>query len=94
MQQTKPCPICGAEMDVIDPRFLNTVCQTCTSRALDANNNKVEFFNKEMSGGIIASHVLPDGSRRSDENLECIIDGKACHGVEFHMGGTGIELAS
>ncbi len=92
MQQTKPCPICSTEMNVIDQRFPNTVCDACASRAVDAASNKVEFSNGSMSGGIVATHAMPDGTTQTDEVLGCTIDGKPCHGVEFHMGGTGIEL--
>ncbi len=92
MQQTKPCPICSTEMKIIDQRFPNTVCDTCASRAVDAAGNIVEFINASMSGGLIASYTMPNGSTQTDEILGCTIDGKPCHVVEFHMGGTGIEL--
>ncbi len=92
MQQTKQCPICNAEMDIIDTRFPNALCSACITRAIDNNGNKVEFFNESLGGGLVATHTLPDGTTQNDKLFVCTIDDKPCKAVEFHMGGTGIEL--
>ncbi len=92
MANAKKCPICEQYMEYYDERYPNTVCKPCMSRAVDLVGNKVEFFNAHMGGGLITRHTLPDGSTRDDVDIKCMIDDRSCHGVEFHMGGTGIIL--
>ncbi len=84
------CPITGEDTPTFDPRFPNTIAQGAVLRAVDSQGRQVTFFNAGMSGGLIAHHINADQTYEEDDVIDCWIDGVACKGVEFHMGGTGI----
>ena len=84
------CPITGEETPTYDPSFPNTVSQTAGLRAVDAQGRRVEFYNESTSGGLIARHINSDQAYEENREYDCRIDGVACRGIEFHMGGTGI----
>lgn len=89
-QATHKCPITGEDTPTYDVRFPNTVAQSASLRAVDAQGRSVTFYNNGLSGGILARHLNADQSHEDDSDATCWIDGTACTAVEFHMGGTGI----
>ena len=89
-QATHKCPITGEDTPTHDARFPNTVTQSASLRAVDAQGRSVTFYNNGLGGGILARHLNADQSHEDDNDVTCWIDGIACTAVEFHMGGTGI----
>jgi len=82
----KKCPIC--DQSIVDfKRYPNMVCQNCSEKTVTKDGIKIEFYNKDFSGGFIS--VVND---KKGDIHECYIDNKKCYADESRFGGIVIQL--
>ena len=83
----QPCPICFKPIS-FNPRYPRAVCPDCVSRAADESGRTIEFFNEDLSGGLIAAYRGTGEPYPSDL---CWIDHIPCQAQEAHLGGIIIQ---
>ncbi|MHC5778891.1 hypothetical protein [Nostoc sp.] len=82
-----PCPICSTPTRYFS-RYPRAVCNTCYSKASDAQGRKLSFFNTSMSGGF---EGIVSETKEKYESQICYIEGVRCWAEEARFGGIVIE---
>jgi hypothetical protein len=65
------------------------VCAECKKRTLAADGRPVEFFNQDMSGGLIGRYA---DTGKAYTGADCAIDGVPCRAEEGHFGGVVVQV--
>ena len=86
--ETQKCPICQVEVQT-SARYPNYLCNSCASRACDAEKRLLKFYNETLTGGFLAFYT--DTGEKYDSHI-CYIDGVKCWAGEDYYGGIVVRV--
>ena len=79
------CPICQADVPA-SPRYPDALCAACAGAATDLEGRPVQFYNVDMTGGVMV-HFPDDGTCREFGTFDCLVRGVRCRVEENRFGG-------
>ena len=71
------------------PRYPRMVCAECRQRARAVDGRPVEFFNQDLSGGLLVRYTDTDEAYLGEE---CFIDDIPCRAEEGRFGGVIVQV--
>ena len=90
------CPICLEDVMPMR-RYPDYVCEVCVERKTTLDGQRVEFYNKSISGGLIAFRFNTETGKFDIEDTQLaqdpvvLIGGVRCYAAEAHFGGIVIR---
>jgi len=80
MEQSN-CPICN-ELRFTTARYPNKICNKCETLCTTKDNEKIQFFNIDHSGGFLS--IVND---KQGNIHECYVNNIKCYADEARFGG-------
>ena len=84
--KNKDCPICEKTMLKFE-RYPNQICSECCEQTVTKNNEKIEFYNVDHTGGFISVVNKVQGSIH-----DCYVNNIQCYADEARFGGIVISV--
>ena len=75
------CPICN-ELRITTQKYPNKICEKCQKLTVTKNNEKIEFFNIDHTGGFVSIVNKKYGNIH-----ECYVNNIKCYADEARFGG-------